>query len=144
MRSITKTVFLIILAFFTGACDNNPYTASLSGKNILFSAFSTRIKYLDPARAYSSSEYRFIRQIYEPPLQYHYLKRPYTLIPSSATEVPKPQYFDANGNVLPEDAPVAKIDHTVYEIFIKRGIKYQPHPGFARDAQERFIYHNLS
>ncbi len=144
MRSITKTVFLMILALLTGACDNNPYTASLSGKNILFSAFSTRIKYLDPARSYSSNEYRFIRQIYEPPLQYHYLKRPYTLIPLSATEVPKPQYFDANGNVLPEDTPVETIDHTIYEISIKRGIKYQPHPCFARDAQGRFIYHNLS
>ncbi|OQY47109.1 MAG: peptide ABC transporter substrate-binding protein [Candidatus Parabeggiatoa sp. nov. 2] len=140
----TKTVLLIVLALLTSACDNNPYPASFSDKNIRLSAFSSRLKYLDPARSYSSDEYQFIRQIYEPPLQYHYLKRPYTLIPSSATEVPKPQYFDANGNALPENAPVEKIDHSLYEISIKRGVKYQPHPCFARNDQGQFIYHNLS
>ncbi|WP_256359163.1 hypothetical protein [Candidatus Marithrix sp. Canyon 246] len=39
-------------------------------------------------------------------MQYHYLKRPYTLTPLSATEVPKPQYFDKNGNPLADDVAV--------------------------------------
>ena len=34
-----------------------------------------------PVQSYSSNEIVFIAQIYEPPLQYHYLKRPYELIP---------------------------------------------------------------
>ncbi len=140
MRFIT-TLFLALL---TAACNNNPYPASLAGKSILFSSFEEKPKHLDPARSYSSNEYQFIAHIYEPPLQYHYLKRPYTLIPLVAEEVPKPQYFDANGQALPNDVAVDEIDHTVYEIQIKRGIKYQPHPCFARDANGEFIYHQLS
>jgi len=42
----TKTVLLIVLALLTSACDNNPYPASFSDKNIRLSAFSSRLKYL--------------------------------------------------------------------------------------------------
>jgi len=52
--------------------------------NVLYSAFRERPKHLDPARSYSSNEYEFIAQIYEPPFQYHYLKRPFTLEPLTA------------------------------------------------------------
>ena len=43
------------------------------------------------------TKFLFTAQIYEPPLQYHYLKRPYQLIPSAAAEMPVTQYFDKNG-----------------------------------------------
>ncbi len=33
---------------------------------------------------------------------------------------------------------------TVYEIRIRPGIRYQPHPAFARDAQGRYRYHDLA
>jgi len=136
-------IILVLSFFFLSSCHvdsnwNNPYPSTLSGKNIYFASFSERPKHLDPARAYGSNEYAFIAQIYEPPLQYHYLKRPYTLVPLSATSVPKPQYFDKNGNQLPENVAVEKIDHSVYEIHIKPGIKYQPHPCFVTE------YHALS
>jgi oligopeptide transport system substrate-binding protein len=136
-------IILLLTLILLSSCDinsnwNNPYPSSLSGKNIYFASFSERPKHLDPARAYSSNEYAFIAQIYEPPLQYHYLKRPYTLVPLSATSVPKPQFFDKNGKQLSDDVAVDKIDHTVYEIRIKSGIKYQPHPCFVSE------YHALS
>jgi oligopeptide transport system substrate-binding protein len=132
-----KLLIPILYVLLLTSCDNwnNPYPSSLNGKNILFTSFSERPKHLDPARSYSSNEYTFIAQIYEPPLQYHYLKRPYTLTPLSATSVPKPQYFDKNGNLLADDVAVNQIDHSIYEIQIKKGVQYQPHPCFVSEYQ---------
>ncbi len=123
---------------------NNPYPGSDANAQVLYSAFSERPKHLDPARSYSSNEVEFTGQIYEPPLQYHFLKRPYTLIPLTAEAVPQPRYVDAAGNALPADAPVAAIAESVYEIRIRRGIRYQPHPAFARDATGGYRYHALT
>jgi ABC-type transport system substrate-binding protein len=128
----------------SGALWNDPYPAHDAGANTLYSSFSERPKHLDPVQSYSSNEITFTAQIYEPPLQYHYLKRPYTLIPLSAEKVPEPQYFDKNGRRLPGDASQREIAHTVYEIHIKRGIKYQPHPAFARDREGKLLYHGSS
>jgi ABC-type transport system substrate-binding protein len=133
------------LSLMAGCSDswNNPYPGSEANANVLYSAFSERPKHLDPARSYSSNEVEFTGQIYEPPLQYHFLKRPYTLIPLTAEAVPKPRYFDAAGLALPDDAPAASIAESVYEISIRPGIRYQPHPAFARDAAGRLRYHAL-
>ena len=133
------------LSLMAGCSDswNNPYPASEANANVLYSAFSERPKHLDPARSYSSNEVEFTGQIYEPPLQYHFLKRPYTLIPLTAEAVPTPRYFDAAGQALPDDAPAASIAESVYEISIRPGIRYQPHPAFARDAAGRLRYHAL-
>ena len=135
---------VLVLAGCGGSPWNDPYPASDAAKNILYSSFAERPKHLDPVQSYSSNEITFTAQIYEPPLQYHYLKRPYTLIPCVAEEVPQPRYFDARGRQLPADAAARDIAYTVYEIKIKRGVKYQPHPAFARNADGEFSYHNLS
>jgi len=123
---------------------NNPYPQKDANKNILYSSFSERPKHLDPVRSYSANEYTFIAQIYEPPLQYHYLKRPYELAPLAATEVPKPRFFDAADRELSSDAAVDEIAYTLYDISIQAGIKYQPHPAFARDGQGQLLYHKLT
>ncbi|MCF6354269.1 MAG: ABC transporter substrate-binding protein [Candidatus Polarisedimenticolaceae bacterium] len=139
---------MMILVSLLVACDNdswnNPYSAKESDKNILYSSFSERPKHLDPVRSYSSNEYLFIAQIYEPPLQYHFLKRPYELIPLTATKVPEARYFDAAGTLLPNDADSAQVAFSEYEITIQPGIRYQPHPAFARDADGRYLYHELA
>ncbi len=147
MSDLPSRAALIAIAFLagcSGASWNNPYPASDAGKNILYSSFAERPKHLDPVQSYSSNEITFTAQIYEPPLQYHYLKRPYTLIPSAAERVPVPRYYDARNRLLPENAPARDIAYTVYEIPIKRGVRYQPHPAFARDAGGQFRYHHLS
>ena len=72
-----------------GSAWNDPYPAADRGKNILYSSFAERPKHLDPVQSYSSNECDFIAQIYEPPLQYHYLKRPYALIPLTAAAMPQ-------------------------------------------------------
>ena len=140
MRLLIALAYLLLLAA-CGDVWNNPYPARDSGKNILFSSFSERPKHLDPAQAYTADEYDFIWQVYEPPLQYHYLQRPYALIPATASEIPKPRYFATAGRELPADAK--DIAYSVYEIRIKPGILYQPHPAFARDGAGRSLYLDL-
>lgn len=129
-------------------CDgrpwNDPYPGEDPRANSLYGSFSERPKHLDPARSYSSNEYEFIAQIYEPPLQYHLLARPYRLVPLSAAAVPEPQYLDADGRPLPESAPADQIAFSDYRIRIRPGIKYQPHPALATDAQGRYLYHQLT
>jgi ABC-type transport system substrate-binding protein len=131
------TCALATMALLNG-CDgrawNSPYPAGESGADILYAAFSDRPKHLDPAQSYSSNEVVYTAQIYEPPLQYHYLKRPYELIALTATAVPTPYFLDAQGNRLPDDAQIGQIAFSVYDIEIQRGIRYQPHPAFARGA----------
>ena len=134
----------VLLLTACGDAWNDPYPAAERGRNILYTAFTDRPKHLDPVQSYSEDEITFTAQIYEPPLQYHYLKRPYTLVPATATAVPQPRYFDAAGKALPLDAPPARIAYTDYEIAIKPGIRYQPHPAFAADAKGTPLYHALT
>ena len=107
-RAATRWFLVAALAVASAASSaawNNPYPAADAAQNILYSAFRERPKHLDPARAYSSNEYEFIAQIYEPPFQYHYLKRPYTLVPLTAASVPEPVYLDRQGKRLPRQTP---------------------------------------
>ena len=142
-RRATTLILSLVLAGCGGSPWNDPYPAADAGKNILYSSFSERPKHLDPVQSYSTNESMFIQQIYEPPLQYHYLKRPYTLIPAAAVEVPVPRYLDAHGRTLPASAPPKDIASTVYEIKIKRGVRYQPHPAFALNAAGESVYRDL-
>ncbi len=138
-RAVILAVALTLAA--CGEVWNDPYPASERGQNILYSAFTERPKHLDPVQSYSEDEATFNAQIYEPPLQYHYLKRPYELIPLTAQSVPRPQYLDAAGRELAPDSP--DVAFSVYEIRIRPGIRYQPHPAFARDAAGNLRYHDL-
>ncbi|MEK6593720.1 MAG: ABC transporter substrate-binding protein, partial [Pseudomonadota bacterium] len=113
------------------------------GSNVLYSSFSERPKHLDPVQSYSENEFVFIAQIYQPPLQYHYFKRPYELVPFGATEVPRATFFDAGGKRLPDDADAARVAYSEYVIRIKPGTLYQPHPALATDDKGRFLYHDL-
>ncbi|MEI7612837.1 MAG: ABC transporter substrate-binding protein [Betaproteobacteria bacterium] len=138
--------WILALLVFLAACSseqNNPYRANERGQNILYSAFTERPKHLDPVQSYTEDESTFTAQIYEPPLQYHYLKRPYSLIPATTTSVPVPKYYDASGKSLPASAPVSAIASSVYEIRLRPGIRYQPHPAFALDARGRPVYADI-
>ncbi len=135
----------LALATILGGCGqewNNPYPTQDGGRNILYSAFTERPKHLDPVQSYSEDEAEFNAQIYEPPLQYHYLKRPYTLIPLAAEAMPLQRTVDATGRDVPADSP--QVTHTLYEIRIRPGILYQPHPAFAQAADGKLLYHSLT
>lgn len=139
-------LLLLWAALLAGCGDawNDPYPASDRGRNILYSSFIERPKTLDPARSYTADEWSFIQQIYEPPLQYHYLKRPYQLIPQSAVALPSARLLDANGAELPADASAEQVAISEYEVRIQPGILYQPHPAFAQNERGEPLYLSLS
>ncbi len=140
-------ILLFALTSLLAGCSgswNNPYPGAERDADILYTSFEERPKHLDPARSYSANEAEFTAQIYEPPLQYHFLKRPYTLIPLTVEHVPVPAYYDAQGRRLPGDAPAEAIAKSVYELKLRPGILYQPHPAFARDASGHYRYHAMS
>jgi len=145
--AMRNALLVVLVLFSAGAAAvpwNDPYPAAEAKQNILYSAFTERPKTLDPARAYSSNEYAIIAQIYEPPFQYHYLKRPYALVPLTAIAIPVPVYLDGRARRLPQNAPVSRIAYSVYEIHIRPGVYFQPHPAFARNASGQLLYDHLS
>lgn len=139
--------FSIVLFFLVG-CElpavNSPYSQQADDDVILYSSFSLRPKHLDPAKSYSSNEASFTGQIYEPPFQYHYLKRPYTLEPLTATSLPSVRYFNEQGLQVSEEDTTSEVAYSVYQITIKPNILYQPHPSFVKDDKGVFLYHQLT
>ncbi len=149
MNSRSVILIIVFAAYLLSACSegawNNPYPSENKddAANVIYSSFSERPKRLDPVSSYSSNEYQFIAQIYEPPLQYHYLLRPYTLIPLTANRMPEVRYFGDNDVLVDEDA-VESIKYSEYTIKIDEGIKFQPHPAFATSEQNEPLYLNLT
>ncbi|MFC3908879.1 ABC transporter substrate-binding protein [Legionella dresdenensis] len=122
---------------------NNPYPAEDADKKIYYSSFTEQPKTLDPARSYSSNEYQFIAQIYEPVLQYDYYIRPYKLVPSTAAAMPEIRYLNKlHQPVAASDDP--NVAYSVYTIHIKPGLYYQPHPALAKDEQGQYRYLDLN
>lgn len=143
----TVLVLWTVLSCLSGCRQvvwNDPYPAEESRQNIFYSSFSQRPKHLDPARSYSSNEIVFTGQIYEPPLQYHFLDRPYRLIPLTAESVPRPLFLDDTGNILGPDADPEQIAVSLYRIHIRPGILFQPHPAFATNGVGEYRYHGLT
>ncbi len=112
---------------------NNPHRPSVI-KKIRYGAFTTTPKTLDPARAYSANEIEILAQIYEPIMQYHYLKRPYVLEPLTITRMPLVTVQQNDGKILT----------TTYTIDVKPGIHYQPHPAFAKTKSDQYRNLNLT
>lgn len=137
----------MLLPLLLSGCDgdpwNNPYPFEDPYANTLYFAFTSRPNHLDPAQSYTVPESTFIYQIYEPPYQYHYLKRPFVLEPLTAAAMPEIKYFDHKGIEI-SDGDSSQIAFTEYRIQIKPGIYYQPHPAFAKKADGNYYYHHLS
>jgi len=145
-----RAALALLLPGLLAACGplpwNHPYRAEASrgdDAGTIYSSFRERPRHLDPARAYSADAYQFVGQIYQPPLQYHYLKRPFELVPYAAAEQPRIRYVDAQGRELPADAPAARVAYTLYDVRIREGQTYQPHPALAVDATGAARYAGL-
>jgi len=141
-RSYFSMIILILLAGCESWVLNSPYSSDSDGESILYTSFSLRPKHLDPARSYSSNEVIITGQVYEPPYQYDYLTRPYTLVPLTATQLPAVRYFASDGVELAEDSPAEKVAYSIYDISIKSGIYYQPHPSFTQENGQ-YSFHQL-
>lgn len=135
---VGSLVFAVVL---TSCRPNNPYPDEKNDDNTYYGSFLDIPKTFDPAKSYTTSSALFLYQIVEPPLQYHYLKRPYKLIPLTVEKMPVPKYYDRDGKLLSAAAPVQEVARAVYEFQLKKGIKYQPHPCFAKNPDGTFRWH---
>ena len=147
-KSAFTRVLLSVAVVFAGGCNdqpwNSPYPPYQAGQEILYASFGERPNHLDPAQSYSSNEVVFTGQIYEPPLQYHFLKRPYELEPLTVTRMPEPYFVDEAGQRLPADTAPDDVAYSIYEIEIMPGIRYQPHAALAKSAGGDYVYHYLT
>ena len=108
-----KPAIILLAALFTASCT----VKNKESANTLNWSTPEKIKGLDPARAddlYAATE---VGRSYEGLLQYHYLKRPYTLISNLA-------------ETLPEISP----DGRIYTFKIKKGVLFQDDPCFKETA----------
>jgi ABC-type transport system substrate-binding protein len=135
---------LIATAALLAACSDHmasPHPAGAGAENTLYTAFTGRSpKTLDPTSSYASDETPFTQHIYEPPLNYHYLKRPYELIPASLAAVPQAVWLNAQGQ------PVQTADQAAfseYTLQVRPNVKFAPHPAFARDTAGAYVNHAL-
>jgi len=142
IRFIFCAACLSALAACNGV-SNEPVPKALLAENILFSSYSESPKYLDSTSSYSNNETPWTYAVYEPPLKYHYLKRPYELVPRTLVELPSVKFVSKDGKELPAQTPADQIAESVFELKIEPGILYQPHPAFAKTADGQHRYLNL-
>lgn len=145
MKGFTIILIALLSLCFVASSNaqwNNPHQNTKS--NTRYGAFISAPKTLDPARAYSSDEWAIIGNIYEPPLQYDFFKRPYALTPLTTTTMPSVTYYDADNHVLPSDTDPKKVAYSIYDIYLKPHIYYAPHPAFAKNKQGQYLYFNLT
>ena len=142
LKSIGKRQLIPLLAAVVlGGCSetwNSPHPRADSGEIVYQTNFQLPPKNLDPAVAYSSDEGLIIDQIYEPPLGYHFLKRPYELIPQTLEEMPEIQYLNEQKMAVQEDS--SDIAYTSYVFTLKKGTLYQPHPAFSKTEDGSYHY----
>ncbi|HET7794164.1 MAG TPA: ABC transporter substrate-binding protein [Rhizobacter sp.] len=144
LRAWLRAAFMVACAAALTGCNNSPWPDGAAATNTSFSAvIENSPRHLDPTASYWSNDTPYTYQIYEPLYGYHYLKRPFVLVPKAAAAVVTPTYLDKNGKPLPADAPGEQVAESVYDVPIKPGIMYQPHPAFARDAQGNYVYHSM-
>jgi ABC-type transport system substrate-binding protein len=104
-------------------CTNDPYPDADRGRRIVYSSFSEAPRTLDPAVAYTTAEHIVTGNVFDTLLQYHYLKRPYELIPALAETVPGPE-------VLPNG-------QQRYRFKLRPGILFHSDPSFALSQKGR-------
>jgi oligopeptide transport system substrate-binding protein len=95
-------------------------------------------KHLDPVISYAADEALFILQIYEPPLGYHFLKRPYELKGLSMEDLPEEVFL--NADFEPVDAASTDVAYTRYTMRLREDGHFQPHPAFAKNDDDQPLY----
>jgi ABC-type transport system substrate-binding protein len=141
---LPRWVFGLAALVAAAGCDNSPWPKHAAAENTLYSAMTESTpRHVDPTASYWSNDTLVTYQVYEPPYGYHYLKRPFELVPKTAEKVVAPIYLDRNGEKLPDDAPADQIAESVYDVPIKKGVLFQPHPAFAKDERGQYRYHAM-
>ena len=94
-RARTGLLAAVVLLGALAGCDNSPWAKGAASENTVYSAMIENTpRHLDPTASYWSNDTLVTYQVYEPPYGYHYLKRPYELVPKSAEKVVAPIYLE--------------------------------------------------
>lgn len=129
-------------SFLVTAPLNAPRPLEEYASNTLFSSFSGRSpKTLDPQASYSSDETIYTYQICDTLYGYHYLKRPYEIVPRAASGLPEITYLDKD---MHPAADPGQAFYSRYRITLKKGIRFAPHPAFVMDKNGAPLYANLN
>jgi ABC-type transport system substrate-binding protein len=107
----------LALPLALAGCTNNPYPDAERDEKVLYSSFIDPPKTLDPAVAYTTAEHVITGNVYDTLLEYHYLLRPYQLIPGLAVALPEPKQLQGGLEA--------------YRFTLRRGIFFHADPCFA-------------
>jgi oligopeptide transport system substrate-binding protein len=144
LNSVGKAIVCLGFSLLAGCGDgvwNSPNSPGREGESTYYSViYAAPPKHLDPALSYSTDESLFIDQIYQQPLGYHFLKRPYELVPLALTSMPTFEHFDRKWNPVPRGSD--KISYTRYTLTLRDDLYYQPHPAFVLDekGQSKYLF----
>ena len=97
-------------------------TPQESQEKVLYLVSNAQIQELDPIRARDYYTIKQISQVYEGLLEYHYLKRPLTLVPN-----------------LAEAMPIISADQRVYTFKLRKGVFFQDDPCFKDEKGRELI-----
>jgi ABC-type transport system substrate-binding protein len=117
------TIVAALLATGLFACTNNPYPDADAHTRVLYLSYPVGPKTLDPAVGYSVYDHQVTGNVFDTLLEYHYLDRPYRLIPGLAEAVPRAEP-NADGTVA-------------YRFTLRPGVLFQDDTCFALDGGER-------
>lgn len=115
-RGQISKVLLAILLFSLTSC----FKSKNKKEDALNFPLSGEISTLDPANSFDAISLSVVYQAYEQLYEYHYLLRPYKLVP-----------------LLAEDLPTIENDGKRYTIKIKKNVQYHDHPAFG--GEPRFV-----
>ena len=119
---LKKNLFAYILIITTLLAVSCSRDKKKGQGNILEYPLSGEVRTLDLTTSYDTLSAAVIHQCVEPLYEYHYLKRPYTIVPLIAKSLPK---VEQNG--------------LRYTIKIKENIPYHPDPAFGASDKKRFV-----
>ena len=88
-RRLTTAAVAGAVALLAPACTNDPYPGADAHAKVLYLAFASPPKTLDPQVSYSTTDHVIIGNVFDTLLEYDYLARPYRLIPALAEHVPR-------------------------------------------------------
>ena len=110
----TRTLFFIFSIILLTIFSCRRPVAHEREQNRLHLSMAGEVSTLDPATSYDTISAAVIYQCYETLYQYHYLKRPYSIVP-----------------LLAQDMPVIENNGTRYIIKIKKNVVYHNDPSIA-------------
>lgn len=142
--SIPRTLVVLLALALPWGCEwNRPHPLAEKGKSVNYGSFTQLPKHFDIAKAYSSDEYTVLALVVEPPVQFHYLKRPFELSPLAAAEMPTFFYYDGGGRPLAGDPPAAAVAQAVLRVRLKTNLFYGEHPALAKDGAGASLYRGI-